>query len=68
MTKQILRIRELATCKDKPKLLLVSPATIWRWVKIGQFIDLIKLGLSTKIWTPEKIKKYLANRTNGEKK
>jgi predicted DNA-binding transcriptional regulator AlpA len=68
MTKQILRIRDLATFKGKPGLLPVSPATIWRWVAAGQFIAPFKLGPNTTVWDAEKVEKFLANRAKGEKK
>ena len=67
MTKQILRIRDLATFKGRPGLLPVSPATIWRWVATGQFIAPFKLGPNTTVWDAEKVEKFLANRAKGEK-
>ena len=68
MTKQILRIRDLATFKGKPGLLPVSPATIRRWVATGQFIAPFKLGPNTTVWDAEKVEKFLVNRAKGENK
>jgi len=68
MTKQILRIRDIATFKGKPGILPVSPATIWRWVAKGQFIAPFKLGPNTTVWDAEKVEKFLANRAKGDAK
>lgn len=32
MARRVVRISELASTKNKPGLLPVSPATVWRWV------------------------------------
>jgi len=40
-------------------LIPVSPATLWRWVKSGQFPKPVKLGSNTTAWRCEPVRQWL---------
>jgi prophage regulatory protein len=42
-----------------PKILPVSPATLWRWVKTGQFVTPVKLGENVTAWRVEDVRQWL---------
>ena len=62
MAQPVFRIAQLASTKDKPGLLPVSPATIWRWSANGQFPKPFKLAPQTTVWDAEKVQAWLAER------
>lgn len=66
MTQRVIRISELATTKNKPGRLPVSPATLWRWVAEGKFPAPFKLGANTTVWDAEKVEQFLAQRAGGQ--
>lgn len=62
MTSRIIRIAELATTPNKPGMLPVSPATIWRWVRDGKFPKPFKLGTCVTGWHVDEIDAFVAAR------
>jgi len=66
MAQRVLKIRDLATTKDKRGLLPVSPATVWRWVAEKKFPAPFKLGANTTVWDAEKVEQFLAQRAEGQ--
>jgi predicted DNA-binding transcriptional regulator AlpA len=42
-----------------PDILPVSPATLWRWVKSGEFVAPVKLGNNTTAWRCEDVRQWL---------
>jgi len=62
MSKRVIRISELATTKDKPGRLPVSPATIWRWVSEKKFPEPFKLGANITVWDADQVEQFLAQR------
>lgn len=66
MAQRVIRISELATTKNKPGRLPVSPATLWRWVAEGKFPAPFKLGANTTVWDAEKVEQFLAQRAGGQ--
>jgi prophage regulatory protein len=62
---RVIRINDLASTKDKPGRLPVSPATIWRWVKAGKFPPPFKLGANVTCWDLDEIDAYLAQRAGS---
>jgi prophage regulatory protein len=42
-----------------PNIIPVSPATLWRWVKTGQFVAPVKLGNNTTAWRCEDVRQWL---------
>ncbi len=66
MAQRVYRIRDLATTKDKPGLLPVSPATIWRWVAAGHFVKPFRLGPNTTVFDAAKVEQFLAQRAGGQ--
>ncbi|MBC7619250.1 MAG: AlpA family phage regulatory protein [Candidatus Saccharibacteria bacterium] len=67
MPQRVIRISELATTKNRPGRLPVSPATLWRWVAEGKFPAPFKLGANTTVWDAEKVEQFLAQRAGGQK-
>ena len=47
-------------------LLPVSPATVWRWVKIGGFPSPFKIGLNTTVWDAAEVDAWLATRKEAK--
>lgn len=64
MTQKVLRISELATTKDKPGRLPVSPSTIWRWVREGRFPKPFKLSDSVTVWEVEAVEAFLSQQAS----
>ena len=50
------------TQKDRPGVVPVSGATIWRWVKSGQFPPPVKLSDRVTAWRVDDIKKWIWDR------
>ena len=65
MAQRVIRITDLATTKDKPGRLPVSPATVWRWVKEGSFPAPFKLGPNTTVWSVDQVEAHLAEQAAG---
>lgn len=42
-----------------PAIVPVSPATLWRWVKSGQFPPPCKLGQNTTAWNVQHVRQWL---------
>jgi prophage regulatory protein len=62
---RVYRLRQLASKKGHPGLLPVSPATIWRWVRQGNFVAPFSLGPSTTVWDAAQVDEWLAARAAG---
>ena len=65
MAQRVIRISELATTKDKPGRLPVSPATLWRWVSQSKFPAPFKLGPNTTVWDLDQVEQFLAQQAAG---
>lgn len=57
-----IRIRELASTPDRAGRLPVAPATVWRWVKRGDFPKPVALGPQTTAWRLEDVERWEAAR------
>ncbi len=66
MSLRVLRLRQLATVKDRPGLLPVGPATIWRWVKEGKFPAPFKLGAGTTVWDADSVEAFIVSANTGK--
>jgi predicted DNA-binding transcriptional regulator AlpA len=66
MSQRVIRVSDLATTKDKPGLLPVSPATVWRWVREGKFPKPFKLGESVTVWDAAEVEAFIAQRAGGK--
>lgn len=42
-----------------PDIVPISPATLWRWVKSGQFIAPVKLGDNVTAWRCEDVRQWI---------
>lgn len=65
MSQRVIRISELASTKNRPGKLPVSPATIWRWVREEKFPKPYKLGESITVWDLDKIDAFIAQCAGG---
>ena len=67
---RVLKIADLANSKkrkgdsviERKGQLNVSRATLWRWVKVGQFPQPFKLGANCTVWDASEIDAWLATR------
>lgn len=59
MEQRVIRLAQLASTKDRPGLLPVSPATIWRWVREDRFVKPFKLGSGTTVWDAEAVEAFI---------
>ena len=66
MPQRVIRISELASTKDKPGLLPVSPATWWRWVSQGKAPAPFKLGPNTTCWDLNQVEAFIAKQAEGQ--
>lgn len=60
MALQIIRLNELASTQNRPGKLPVSPATVWRWVRDGQFPKPFKLGNRVTVWDLAEVDAFIA--------
>ena len=60
MALRVIRLAQLASRKDKPGMLPVSPATIWRWVREGKFPKPFKLGAGTTVFDAAQVEAFVA--------
>jgi predicted DNA-binding transcriptional regulator AlpA len=66
MQSKFIRVRELASAPGRNGAparhgrLPVSHATIWRWVKLGEFPPPVRLGPQTTAWRMEDIERWEA--------
>ena len=68
MAQRVFRISELASTKDKPGRLPVSPATVWRWVAEGRFVKPFKLGANTTVWDADLVEQWLSQQSGRSPK
>lgn len=66
MALRVLRLQQLATTKDRPGLLPVSPATVWRWVRDGKFPAPFKLGEGTTVWDAALVEAFVLSAKVGK--
>jgi len=64
MALRVIRLAQLASTKDKPGLLPVSPATIWRWARDPQsgFPKPFRLGAGTTVFDAAAVEAFIAAR------
>lgn len=67
MPQVFIRIRELASTPGRPGRLPIAPATLWRWVKSGDFPPPVALGPSTTAWRLEDVERWEATRGAEER-
>jgi prophage regulatory protein len=59
MPRSLLRLRQLASTAQRPGLLPVSPTTIWRMVKAGEFPQPFKLGMKCTVWDALEVEAFI---------
>ena len=62
MPMRVIRVAQLATTKNNPGMLPVSPATVWRWVREGKLPKPFKLSASVTVWNASEIEAFIAQR------
>lgn len=68
MAQRYIRINDLASTKGKPGRLPNSPATVWRWSKLGLFPKPFKLGPNTTVWSIDQVDAWVAQQAaEGQK-
>ena len=60
MALQVIRLNELASTKNRSGKLPVSPATVWRWVREGQFPKPFKLSNRVTVWNLAEVDAFIA--------
>lgn len=59
MSQRVIRLAQLASIKNRPGLLPVSQATIWRWVRQNKFPQPFKLGAGTTVWDAGQVEAFI---------
>ena len=59
MPRRLLRLSQLASTPQRPGLLPVSPTTIWRMVKTGEFPQPFKLGTKCTVWDAAEVEAFV---------
>lgn len=59
MQTRIIRISDIASTPSKTGILPVSPATIWRWVRVGKFPQPFKLSAGVTVWHASEIEQFI---------
>ena len=65
MNKRVIRLGDLASTKNKPGRLPVSPATVWRWVADGKFPKPFKLGANITVWDAAQVEQWISQQADG---
>jgi prophage regulatory protein len=67
MSQRVIRISELASTKNKPGLLPVSPATIWRWAADPSvnFPAPFKLGPNCTVFDLDQVEAFIAKQADA---
>ena len=62
MSQRVIRLAQLASIKNRPGLLPVSQATIWRWVRENKnnFPKPFKLAAGTTVWDAVAVEAFIA--------
>jgi len=63
MSSRIIRIADIASTATKIGILPVSPATIWRWVRVGKFPKPFKLGPCVTVWNLSDVEEFIASQS-----
>jgi predicted DNA-binding transcriptional regulator AlpA len=66
MQRKYFRIRELASVPGRDGLLPVAPATVWRWVKRGEFPAPVRLSGGVTAWAAEAIEAWMQKAATAE--
>lgn len=59
MSHRVIRLAQLASIKNRPGLLPVSQATIWRWVRQNKFPKPFKLAAGTTVWDAGQVEAFI---------
>jgi len=62
---RVLRLSQIATTRDKPGMLPISAATVWRLVKSGKFPQPFKLSAAVTVWDAGEIAQFIESQRRG---
>lgn len=65
MSQRVIRLAQLASLKNRPGLLPVSQATIWRWVRQDKFPKPFKLAAGTTVWDAGAVEAFITAQQAG---
>ena len=65
MSQRVIRLADIASTPERPGLLPVSPATIWRWARQGKFPKPFKLGEAVTVWDAAAVAAFIEQRAEG---
>jgi len=65
MSQRVYRIRQLVTNQHHDGILPISAATLWRWVKAGNFPKPFKLGEKVTVWDAAEVDAFIAAQRNA---
>lgn len=57
---RVIKMSELASRPGSPGLIAASPASIWRWIRVGKFPAPFRIGERTTVWDLAEIEGFLA--------
>lgn len=60
------RLSQLASKPDKPGLIGISAATLWRWVGLGVFPKPVKLSAGVTAWRAEDVRAWMAQQGGAQ--
>lgn len=67
MSQRVYRIRQMVTGPDRVGILPISAATLWRWVKAGNFPKPFKLGEKVTVWDAAEVDQFIEAQKAGGK-
>ena len=62
MSQRVYRVRQLVSAPNRPGILPIGSATLWRWVREGDFPQPFKLGGRVTVWDAAEVEAYLARK------
>ena len=65
---QVLRLSQIVTTRDKPGMLPISAATVWRLVKAGKFPQPFKLSAAVTVWDSGAVAQFIEQQRQGGSK
>lgn len=66
MSQRVYRASQLASRPNRPGILPISPATLWRLVKANKFPQPFKLGARVTVWDATEVEAFIQAQRAGE--
>lgn len=68
MAQKVLRLAQIATTRDKPGMLPISAATVWRLVRAQKFPQPFKLSAAVTVWDAGEVAQFIEQQRQGGSK